>query len=497
MRRIAAVVGLSALLSAPLPAFAAERVHRYEVTVAPDLTTLQVRACFEGALPGRLIAPASTAVAAFRAGWIESGHTPLHPDGPVLRLPAGMADACVRYDVELIEDAAPAMFSGAVTRRVGPDLRTEVGLWLWRPVASGDAAPIDITFRLPPGIAVSAPWPPRAAASGPPTYRIGPDAAQRPASVAFGGFEEIAVTVPGATLRVAVLGGLEPRKRDDLIRWVDDAARSVAAVYGRFPVQDVQVLVLPGAGGTEPTPNAYVLRGGAGAVHFSVNARRPLREFVDDWTAAHELSHLFLPFVVSGDAWLYEGVATYYQHLSRARSGAVSPEETWRRMHAAFLRGGDIAANSRTTLTQASRRMVRDGYMRVYNAGAAILLLGDVALRERTAGAQSLDTVLERFGACCLDPEPEWTARQVLERFDAISGTDVFVTLYDRHVDATGFPDLGALYARLGIETLGAKVVLNDHAPLRDIRYAILAPGTYRTPPELMRRPRLRRRGGV
>src|SRR5262245_18344511 len=96
--------------------------------------------------------------------------------------------------------------------------------------------------------------------------------------------------------------------------WLEEAAQAIAGWYGRFPVAQVQVLVVPDARGAEPTPWAHVMRGGAPAVHFFVNQRLPIGEFHEDWTAIHEFSHLYLPLVSRDDAWLYEGMATYYQN---------------------------------------------------------------------------------------------------------------------------------------------------------------------------------------
>ena len=246
--------------------------------------------------------------------------------------------------------------------------------------------------------------------------------------------------VPGAVLRLAILDGSPAADPDAMRAWIQDAAMSVAAIHGKFPVPSPQVLVMPGARASEPTPWAYVLRGGQAAAHFFVNQRRPLRDYVDDWTAPHELSHLLLPYVSSNDAWLSEGMATYYQNVARARSGAITPGEAWQRMHAGFKRGRDGGAKG-PTLEQATARMFRDGgYMRVYWSGAAMLMLGDIELRRRSDNRQSLDTVLGAFAECCLDPYPEWTARKVFEKFDELSGTDIFRYALRRARAVAGVP---------------------------------------------------------
>lgn len=469
-----------------LPALVrAERVHVYRVSADPELARLTVRACFAGQPPAELVADSLDAPGAFLEARVVDQRGRLAANGTELRLRDVPRDGCVEYAVNVAGNGTRHDFSGNSTKRIGRDLFTEVGLWFWRPVQLGPDEDIEVVFDLPPGLSVSAPWMP-VLKRDLPTYRVGRGPGDRPSSVAFGRFREVPVEVPGAVLRMAVLDGAPPADVEAMRAWVEDAARSVAAVYGRFPVPSPQILVMPGARAAEPTPWAYVLRGGQAAAHFFVNQRRPLRDYVEDWTAPHELSHLLLPYVRSQDAWLSEGMASYYQGIVRARSGVIPPEEAWQRMHSSFKRARDWSARG-ATLAQATERMFRDGgYMRVYWSGAAILLLADVRLRRDSGGRQSLDTVLEAFGRCCLDPDPEWTARRVFDRFDQIAGTTVFRELYDAHVNAEAFPDLSGVYAELGLRALGGKVELVDKAPLAQVRDAIMAPGGYRSPATLL-----------
>lgn len=466
-------------------AHAAERLHRYTVTVDDALSALRVEACFAGAPPASLVVESLDAQAVFAEGKVAQGVARrLAPNGAELPLKGVGENGCIDYSVNLAGVRMKHDHSGNSTRRIGRDLFTEVGIWFWRPAQLGPDEDIEIAFRLPAGIGVSVPWRPVADAAVP-TYRVGRGAYDRPSAAAFGRFTEMPIDVPGARLRLAVLDGNPPADVEGMRRWIEDAAQSIAAIYGRFPVPSPQVLVLPGARAQEPTPWAYVLRGGQAASHFYVNQRRPVSEYVEDWTAPHELSHLLLPTIDSRDAWLSEGLATYYQNVSRVRSGAITAEDAWQRMHAGFRRGRDWGPKE-LSLAQATERMYREGgYMRVYWQGTALLLAADVELRRLSDGRQSLDTVLEAFGRCCLDPDPEWRARDVLARFDELSGTKVFTTLHDTQIEAPGFPDLSGLYRQLGLRALGGKLEVGE-GPLARIRDAIMARGPYRTPRALL-----------
>ncbi len=469
---------------------AADRIHRYEVTVDPQLLRLDVQACFSGRPPAELSAESLDASGAFVEGRVADRRQSIVPNGTDMKLKDLPDNGCIRYSVDITRLPSMNDAFGAGNQRVGRDLLTSTGVWFWRPAEMGIDEDIEVAFFLPPGMGVSAPWPPVSPARDVPTFKVGRGAFDRPSNVAFGRFEEVAIEVPGAVLRVAILDGTPPMSVESTRRWLHDAASSVASIYGRFPVRSPQVLVLPGARAAESAPWAFVSRGGAAAVHFEVNQRRPLREFVDDWTAAHELSHLLLPYISLNESWLSEGIASYYQNIARARSGAVAPEEAWQRMHSSFRRAAEWAARSpNVTLAQATARLYRDGgYMRVYWSGAAILMLADIQLREQSAGSQSLDSVLGRFADCCLDPDPEWSSRQVFAKWDELSGTAIFGKLYEQYVDAGGFPDLAPVYARIGLEPLGGKIALLGAAPQIAVRDAIMARGSYTTPADLIDR---------
>jgi len=263
-------------------------------------------------------------------------------------------------------------------------------------------------------------------------------------------------------------------KEDQIAGWIADAAAMVGGLYDRFPYPNVQVMVVPDARGREPTPWAFVVRGGRPAVHFVINQRRPVSEFYEDWTATHEFSHLFLPFVKLGDAWISEGLATYYQNVLRARAGRMSAQEAWRKLDAGFERGRRQANG--LTLAEATERMRRSRmFMQVYWSGTAIMLMADLRLRRASAGSQSLDTALAALGACCLKLQKEWDARELFAKLDELTATTVFTSLLNEHVNSARFPDLSQVYRELGLLPVGGDIRLVADAPSAHLRDAIMS----------------------
>lgn len=467
-----AAVLLAAVLSCA-PAAAAERLHKYTVAVAPGLDGLNVRACFDGAPPESLVAESLDAALVLGEVRVEATGKSITPSGAISLKSVG-ENGCIRYSVDISRPIKVHDRSGGKVRKVGGDVLTSVGLWFWRPEVLEDGEDIEIGFLLPEGISVSAPW--RPAGFDRTVFRVGRAPHDWPASVAFGRFRERDIRVSDARLRLAVLDGNPAADAGQMQDWIADAAQSVAGLYGRFPLPQVQVIVVPGARGDEPTPWAYVVRGGSPAVHFFVNQRRAIQEYFDDWTATHELAHLLLPYVNPEDAWLSEGVATYYQNVLRARSGRITAADAWERLHAGFLRGIDSAPG--LTLAQATENMYNGGtYMRVYWQGAAIAMIADLKLRQLTAGKQSLDTALATLNECCSSPEHGWSARSLFDKLDEITGTTVFRELHEQHVASRDFPDLAPAYRLLGISLRGSDIELLPGGREEQMRDAIMDTG--------------------
>jgi hypothetical protein len=450
----------------------AERVHRFTASIDAELTQIGVKACFDGAPPETLVAESLDAPLALINASNDATGKEITPSG-YLPLKSVADNGCVTYRVDVSRPIKRHDRTGGKVRRIGKDVAVSAGLWLWRPDHVNGDTDVELAFDLPDGISVSVPWLPVDGADRP-TFRLGHTPADWPAWTAFGRFTESEIEVAGSRLRVAVLDGSPPVDIASVTGWIADAAGMVGSLYGQFPFPRAQVVVVPNARAREPTPWAFVARGGGPAVHFVINQRRPIEEFYDDWTATHEFSHLLLPLVDSRDAWLSEGVATYYQNVLRARSGRMSAEEAWSDLHAGFGRGRSEATD--LTLAEATQRMYRSRFfMKVYWSGTAIVMLADIRLRQISGGSQSLDTALAALHGCCSDMRQEWRARELFAKLDELTATNVFTDLLDEHVDSTRFPDLSSAYRELGLVPAGRGVKLAPDAPRAELRDAIMS----------------------
>jgi len=251
------------------------------------------------------------------------------------------------------------------------------------------------------------------------------------------------IEAPGATIRIEFESSVDEGTARAIIDWIEHVADQVSLPYGRFPVVSPRVLIIPSRSSpwsdSSPVPFGRVTRRGGETVELYVDIDRPIKDMYADWTATHEFSHLLLPRISWRQKWIAEGFASYYQNVLMARAGRYTQDEAIRKLSEGFGRG----RNSRPELSpnQAAEEGVRQARYKIYWSGAAIALLADLQLRERSGGTESLDSVLGRFQQCCLSSRNYWSGTRFFVKLDSLIDKPVFMPLYRQHADTAGFPD--------------------------------------------------------
>jgi hypothetical protein len=216
---------------------------------------------------------------------------------------------------------------------------------------------------------------------------------------------------------------------------------------------------------------ARVMRGGGVGLQFFVDPARPGSEFAEGWKPTHEFSHLLFPYISRDDAWLSEGLASYYQNMLRARDGRLSETEAWEKLLAGFERGRRDRKRNVTLAEEASGMHRNRSYMRVYWSGAAMLLLADKQLRETSHGQHRLDTALAALADCCMDdPGRVWRGRDIMQKLDELSASNVFMNIYRQYAHSDRFPHVEPDLRSLGVIERGGRVKLNKNAAQAELR---------------------------
>ncbi len=374
---------------------------------------------------------------------------------------------CLNYTVDL---AKAARHNKNYRSLSSSNIIVSPSIWLWRPDINRRAE-IEARFRLPDDVRVSVPW--QSIENEPNRYRVTPSPESADAEVVFGKFDYANIEIPGAVLRVSLLRNGSDIDTTAMFDWIRATATDVSLAYGRFPNPSPQVIIVPvpATSGGSAVPYGRVIRNGGEMVQFFVNPDRPIEEFMSDWTATHEFSHLLIPYVSRRHRWISEGFAQYYQNVLLARSGEYDQQYAWQKLYDGFERG----RQSRPELSpnETAEGGVRSGLMKIYWSGAAIALMADVTLRERSGGDESLDQVLDHLQQCCLPADKVWTGPELFRMLDSFVDEPVFMPLYTRFADTAGFPDTTSLLGKLGISVSGGEVRVHRSADLSDVRVAI------------------------
>jgi M61 glycyl aminopeptidase len=451
-------------------ASAAPPPHQYRITIDPEMSSMAVEARFSFSVD--TVNAKSHDAGEYLADVRDCDRAALiRLRNQRMMLPAG-GIRCMSYTVDL---QAAARSTDPEQLLAAGNIVVSPSLWLWRPtLVAGES--IDIRFDLPEGMQVAVPWP--RDEREPDAFRLSSSPESSSAPAVFGRFDYREIDVPGATLRVSV-----PRTRSDkddrvdsesIFEWLRHTATDVSLAYGRFPNPSPQVVVLPvdkSRRSASAVPYGRVVRDGGEAIELFVDRDQPLEAYLRDWTATHEFSHLMLPYVAPAHRWVSEGFAQYYQNVLLARAGTYDPLEAWQKLYDGLERG----RQSRPELSpnEATARGMHNGQMKVYWSGAAIALMADVTLRERSGGTQTLDDVMERLQFCCLPSERAWSGPELFETLDLLAGTPVFMPLYRRYADTAGFPDTRPVFERLGLAVSDDKVKIRRGGELQHIRTAI------------------------
>ncbi len=215
-------------------------------------------------------------------------------------------------------------------------------------------------------------------------------------------------------------------RRDERVKikkWLQTAGDTLALLNGTMPQDLIQIQFRVRRSGNA-VPFAQVLRRHPQGVIFQVNPTRSLEEFIDDWTAPHELVHLFIPYPGEADLWLSEGLATYYQYLLQARAGIKTEQQAWQKIYEGFERGRKDNRYPHLPLEDLSSDMREyRSYMRVYWSGTLYFLEADMALRQASGGTQTLDSVIGVFVNCCRPERIYWPGSSLVKAWTKARAT--------------------------------------------------------------------------
>ena len=272
----------------------------------------------------------------------------------------------------------------------------------------------------------------------------------------FGAFRRGAIDAGGGTIERVLLPGKLAMDDAAVDRWVALAARAVVG-SGQFPVRRVLLGMAPSRG---DGVSGKTLASGGASIMLDVGRSMTEAAVPRDWVLVHEMTHLALPSLPRGGAWLEEGLATYVEPIARARAGIIPADEVWSGLVEGLPQGQpdagtaldhDVGANllGRRALLPDGRRRHPQGHLE--SQGARQRAPRDPARRRQR----------------------RWSLARVLEVGDAAVGGTVLTNLHAKMGSQPVTVDLDALWTQLGVRVRGRTVTLDDAAPDAAIRRGV------------------------
>ena len=174
----------------------------------PDhLGYVQVSLCFDGAAPAKL----------YRHQQADDFSGDIFHEGKRLKsstrqyslqLPALPEDACISWQTDFT--AALKEKNYRLILKTGQDLSMSADLWFWKGPMNRDLV---VDIQLPEGMSISTPWSELEKTGNSIRFRPDKTSADWEARIALGTFEVDPVKIPGANIRLAIIGNLSTIKK--------------------------------------------------------------------------------------------------------------------------------------------------------------------------------------------------------------------------------------------------------------------------------------------
>lgn len=277
---------------------------------------------------------------------------------------------------------------------------------------------------------------------------------------------DLRLSVQGGTISVVIAQGAFQLDRLRMASWIQRSAVAVSTYFGRFPVDQVRLLLVPGSGDHIGPATTWGFNGSVTCVHVGhAVSDASLR---NDWVMVHEMVHLALPNVPRRSEWLLEGNATYVEPIARAQAGQITPQEVWRWAVEDMPKGqpqdGDLGLDHTHT------------WARTYWGGAMFWLLAELSIHKKSAGRYRLQDALRAINRSSGGNTSTWSVDQVADAGDAAVHTDALASLYAQLKDRPVDIGLHDVLRQLGVSEEDGVIRFDDNAPLSRLRRSITTP---------------------
>ena len=252
----------------------------------------------------------------------------------------------------------------------------------------------------------------------------------------------VSFALSATELAISNKNELPPALQSKVSTWLSHSINAAETTLGPLNQQVLPVKINDHLFTSEAVPWAQVKRGEPDSLVFHIYRYASLNTLKKDWTAYHEIAHLYHPLFDYPDFWLSEGLATYLQNYVMFKSDVISRFEFTQRLAAGLERGRLNTIKRPGQLSNISEEMWRlNAYQRVYWSGAAFFIEAELALIKQQK--PRLSQLIQQVNMCCVDAIAGGERKAALEfltELDRASRSAIFINLYTKYRNRTDFP---------------------------------------------------------
>tara|TARA_B100000508_G_C11459924_1_gene278703 strand:+ start:312 stop:1151 length:840 start_codon:yes stop_codon:yes gene_type:complete len=229
-------------------------------------------------------------------------------------------------------------------------------------------------------------------------------------------------------------------EKDKLKTWITLTHQAVEKRIGVYPFT-VHYYFYRKVNASEPVPWAHTKRWEGQQVHFHVDTQYELQEFLNDWTAPHEISHLALPFLGKSYSWFAEGFASYMQYQVMEEMGTCTSKEKEKRFEQKFSANLPKYKNNNSVVEQAKKLRKQYDFPGMYWGGASLFYAWNRQLiREKD---KNLCSLFSSYLQCCR--MKNINASEIVLSLDSIADVKFGKTLLDNYESENGVNTIKSL----------------------------------------------------
>lgn len=222
-------------------------------------------------------------------------------------------------------------------------------------------------------------------------------------------------------------------EKEKLMDWIEQTYAAVKRKIGAYPF-DVHVFFHRIDGYGEPVPWAHTKRGNHQSVHFHVDMSFSLQEFLSDWTAPHEISHLAIPFLGKNNSWFAEGFATYLQYQVMLEMNKMDSLTLQQKYADRLTKAKSDYLTENPVALQAMDYSKEHRYSTMYWGGVSFFYHADQLL-QLDYNTSFCELVGSYLHCCRLEGQ---NLQELMRAFDDELGDSVFVPLLDAYQSIPG-----------------------------------------------------------